>query len=210
MGTSSSVVSGLSPVSEKFSTDKQSSSLLLTSVKKSLSSKSIQDDSEAYKTKVDSMKSIMQTDNFRLDFMKFIELQGKSYFITCFQILESWREALKSSQNSESVLSRILSEYSFDDDMISSERAIHESVQLIEELQRCTTNGHALDANATYQWLKRIAAAQEHILACLFKEFEQFLESEEFQSIHTPRGSFRRPSDMTYRDSNETDRITSN
>jgi len=156
----------------------------------------LKDDAQSFKSKVEAMKHVIKTDKFREKFLDCMDNKGKLPYIQCFQRLELARRLIiQEVSKPTNKSSTMIEEHSI-------EKLATELLIIIERYERITTNpvdgrfypvfqesfeifGDLLNTtniSSHLSFMNRIRAAQDHLLACLFNEFEEFVEGEDFQS----------------------------
>lgn len=169
----------------------------------------LKDDAESFRSKIEALKLIMKNEIFRLKFVEYLRLTGKSAFFEIYQRLERLRKWLvllqislsststQSSYTESTVESSIFPEKSIFEDFesltigIPTYCVIHESIEFLQSIQQDLVIGNAPDTTKdkvvtqgmNMAWIRRISRLQEDVLSNIFDEFEQFVDGEEFRTI---------------------------
>lgn len=164
------------------------------------------DDNTPFKAKVERMKQIMKSDNFRENFFDFMGRRGKLPYIQCAQKMEKLRTLIILSISCQRTLhdQPVQMHGPVEASVLSLRTELHATLFKHKQITTNNLTGRYFpvfqecsqifvdleERNLSYAQvavLNRIRGAENVLLACLFDEFEEFLNSEEFQNIVTPR-----------------------
>jgi hypothetical protein len=129
------------------------------------------------------MKLVMENDQFRHMFYRFVDKKGKASIVQSFQTLEQLRKELTDtalySSNTGRKIELLESGPNIPETYGLCSFVVLESAQLLKDIHRQYQDKK--EVTPCY-WLKRILSIQENILSLLLEEFDEFIVTDEFQN----------------------------